>query len=149
MNIREYVEGDKKRILEIYAQSKLDELKFETVEFKLLPLEKDKDRLSKLYESDIYVYDENGVVAYGAHFHSEISALFVQPGSRGEGIGQKLLEFILSKISEGAFLYVAASNKPAIRLYQKYGFETVDEFETTYNSVDVMARKMVQLGKYN
>jgi len=144
MNIREYRKSDQKRILEIYAQSKLDELKFETVEFTLLPLEKDVDRLSKLYESDIYVFDDNGVIAYIAHLGAEITALFVQPGSRRQGVGQQLLEFILFKIPENAFLYVATSNKSAICLYQNYGFEIINEFETSYNGVSVIAKKMVQ-----
>lgn len=144
MYIREYNENDKKSILNIYAQSKLDELKFENIEYKLLPLEEDNDRFSKLIESDIYVYDNNGIVAYGAHFGSEIRALFVLPGARRKGIGLKLFEFILSKIYGNASLYVTASNGPAINLYRKYGFKIIEEFETSYNSINVKAIKMEQ-----
>ena len=144
MNIRKYNENDKKSILNIYAQSKLDELKFENIEHKLLPLEEDEVRFSKLNESDIYVYDNNGVVAYGAHFGSEIRALFVLPSARRKGIGLKLFEFLLSKIYENASLYVTASNSPAINLYHKYGFKIIEEFETSYNSINVKAIKIEQ-----
>jgi len=144
MNIRKYIDNDKLSILNIYTQSKLDELKFEKVKFELLPLEKDTRRYIELFESDIYVYEFNGVVAYGAHFRNEVRALFVQPDVRGKGIGLELLEFILSKINGKASLFVAASNIPAINLYNKYGFNTVETFETTYNNVNVVAIKMMQ-----
>jgi len=145
MSIRKYIQSDQNKILEIYAQSKIDELKFEKNEFELLPLVKDEKRFTQLIESDIYVYVENEVVAYCAHFGSEIRGLFVHPSSRRKGIGYKLFEFILSKILDSAFLYVAASNQPAINLYKKYGFEMIEEFLTSYNNVKVKVVKMEQL----
>jgi len=148
MSIRKFVENDRKVIFDIYAQSKLDELKHEAIEFKLLPLEQDKSRLNQLNESDIYVYEENGVVGYGAHYDSVIRALFVLPKYRGKGIGEKLLEYILSKISGVATLYVAASNNPAISLYEKYGFRIINEFETSYNKTEVRAVQMEQVSEY-
>lgn len=145
MSIRKYIQSDRNKILDIYAKSKLDELKFEKIKFELLPLEKDEKRFTQLFESDIYVYEENEVAAYCANFGSEISGLFVHPSNRRKGIGNKLFEFILSKTSDSAFLYVAASNSPAIKLYKKYGFEIIEEFSTSYNNVDVKAVKMEQL----
>ena len=50
MYIRKYNENDKTNILNIYNQSKLDELKFENIEHKLLSLKEDKVRFSKLNE---------------------------------------------------------------------------------------------------
>ncbi len=32
------------------------------------------------------------------------------------------------------------------RLYQKYGFRVVGEFETKYNNVEVLANKMEKVG---
>lgn len=55
MHIREYNEKDFPSVLQIYAKSKLDELRFEQRVFKLLPLESDEKRLSALKESKIYV----------------------------------------------------------------------------------------------
>lgn len=147
MSIRKFIENDRKLIFDIYTQSKLDELKYEAIEFKLLPLEQDEYRLNQLNESDIYVYEENGVVGYGAHYGPEIRALFVLPKVRRKGIGIKLLEFLLSKISGDAILYVAASNNPAINLYKKYGFKIMNEFETSYNQIQVKAVKMEQVSE--
>jgi len=145
MTIRKYTDNDYSSLLNIYAHSKLDELKFEKSNFELLPLENDNKRLARILESDIYIYGSNESVAFCAYYGFEIRALFVHPKARGKGIGMKLLEYMLSKINGSATLYVAASNYPAIRLYHKYGFEIMSEFQTTYNRKDVTANKMKQL----
>ena len=58
MNIRAFCEKDYPRLLEIYSNSKLDELRFEKRLFQLLPLENDEKRLSALKESKIFVFDD-------------------------------------------------------------------------------------------
>ncbi|MEP1384033.1 MAG: N-acetyltransferase [Paraglaciecola sp.] len=148
MSIRKYSQSDYNQLLEIYSTSKLDELKYENTNFELLPLDKDEIRLAQIYESDIYVYGTKYVVGFCAYSGSEIRALFVHPNYRGKGIGVSLLEFMLSNIIGTATLYVAASNHPAIKLYQKYGFKIISEFKTTYNRKAVLANKMEQLPVY-
>lgn len=143
MIIQVYTQNDHPSISEIYNLSKLDELKFEDVEFELLPLEEDEERYSKLMESEIYVYQaQDQISGFAAVFENEIRALFVHPNSRGEGVGKKLIEFLLSMIQGEPCLYVARSNQPAIDLYQQYGFIIIETFETTYNQVSVSAQKM-------
>lgn len=145
MNIRRFNGNDYPAILEIYANSKLDELRFEENVFELLPLENDEERLANLIESDIYVCEDESVVGYGAVFGSEIRALFVCPKARGNGIGKSLLEFLLSKIVGSATLYVAKSNAPAKHLYFNYGFKVENEFQTKYNGISVFANEMVRV----
>jgi len=154
MNIRPYRENDFAAIVGIYADSKLDELRFEGKAFQLLPLEDDATRLAELMESDIYVYvsvcenENENIVAYGALYGSVIRALFVSPSARGKGVGKELLEFMLrkvdGKVKGSASLYVAKSNTPAKQLYQQYGFKVTAEFETHYNGGSVFANKMVR-----
>ncbi|MEY8239710.1 MAG: GNAT family N-acetyltransferase [Cycloclasticus sp.] len=144
MKIRPYCENDYQKILDIYAESKLDELRFEKTKFELLPLDKDKERLAELTESDIYVYEDKEIIGYAALFKSEIRALFVCPTARSRGIGTCLLEFLLSKINDAATLYVAKTNMPAKQLYQKYGFSVTNEFQTEYNGKPVFASEMVR-----
>jgi|SRR5882724_7809208 len=148
MSIRPFHENDFAAILDIYAKSKLDELIYECRGFVLLPLEQDQKRLAELQESDIYVCEDNGVVGYGALFRSEIRALFVLPDCRGKGIGKLLLKHLLSCIEGPAVLYVAKSNAPAKSLYETFGFKVAEEFETTYNSVPVLANKMVRTQRH-
>ncbi|OUS24060.1 hypothetical protein A9Q99_26315 [Gammaproteobacteria bacterium 45_16_T64] len=145
MKIRKYTENDRQHIVEIYRQSKLDELRYEGAKHVLLPLEQDRKRFSQLMESDIYVCEKNHVIAYGAHCGAEIRALFVAPDDRGGGVGRRLLEHLLSVIAKPATLSVAASNYPAILLYRQFMFEVVEEFEATYNGKGVKAYRMQQL----
>lgn len=155
MKIRKLIETDYPAILHIYALSKLDELRFEKEEFKLLPLDQDEKRFKALRESVVYVLEDerplgdkalsedNKVIAYGALCGSEIRALFVHPAARGKGAGKVLLEFLLSNITGAANLYIAKTNSPARRLYERYGFKIVSEFQTEYNGVPVLANEMV------
>lgn len=145
-DIRPYRYGDRSSILSIYAASKMDELKNEKKRFQFLPLMRDKDRSKKLFESKIFVYEDTNIIGYCAFFKNEIRAIYVNPGSRGKGIGQQMIEFMLSSIKGRPFLFVAKSNLDAQRLYQKYGFAVVEEFETKYNGVEVLANKMEKTG---
>ena len=156
MKIRKIQEADYPAILHIYSLSKLDELQFEQRVFELLPLDQDEKRFSALSESDIYVledtqfkdgerlFEESKVIAYGAVYGSEIRALFVHPVARGKGAGKVLLEFLLSNITGVANLYIAKTNAPARHLYERYGFKIVNEFQTEYNGVPVLANEMAR-----
>ena len=107
MAIRLFQHNDFDEVAEIYTQSKLDELSFEKHRFELLPLAQDDKRLRELMESEIFVYDEGGILGYGAVFEKEIRALFVHPSSSGKGIGTSLLEFLISYVETPVMLYVA------------------------------------------
>jgi len=144
VTIRQYKQSDRASILAIYAETKLDELQFENSEFELLPLEQDLQRSAQIFQADIFVYGCDDIVAFCAYSGKEIRALFVHRNARGKGIGKKLLTFMLARINDNATLYVAASNYPAISLYQYYGFETITQFSTTYNNVTVIAQQMKQ-----
>jgi putative acetyltransferase len=129
-------------VLDIYASSKMDELTHENEKFEFMPLQHDRGRYEKLFESKIFVYDDNGVIGYCAYFENEIRALYVQPSGRGRGIGQEMLDFMLRAIAGTPALFVAKSNIQAKKLYSKRGFKIVDEFEVKYNGKGVIANKM-------
>lgn len=144
MSIRIFRNTDLPAIYEIYANSKLDELRFEEHEYELVPLNEDERRFSELKESDIYIYEEGNVVGYCASYGSEIRAIYVHSKERGKGIGKNMLEFLLSNLDGDVSLNVAKSNHPAKKLYGKYGFEVVNEFTTSYNGIEAIANKMVR-----
>ncbi|MFC3120148.1 GNAT family N-acetyltransferase [Agaribacter flavus] len=142
MKIRPFEQHDLPQIFEIYAQSKLDELRFEEGEFVLIRLEEDPKRFPKVMESNIFVYEDGIVLGFGAILKSEIRALFVAPSARGRGIGKSLLECLLAKSLGNTSLWVTRSNIPAIQLYKSYGFVISDEFYAKYNGKAVSVCEM-------
>lgn len=162
-NIRAFHPADMDDVIRIYANSKLDELQFEQTAFKLLPLTDDKARYSALLESNILVFEtDQSITGFAAYYVQglvfEIRGLFVGPEHRGKGIGQALLQYMLEmevistkfnlasdakrKQSMVFRLYIATSNTPARRLYEKHGFQSLETFETEYNGLPVKADRM-------
>lgn len=121
MNIRPLRSDEFFKIAKIYALSKLDELRFESGCFELLPIEQDERRFRELHESSIYVYEDLEVLGYGAFFKDQIRALYVHPDAQGGGIGSDLLEFMISQVNVPARLFIAKSNQPARKLYERWG----------------------------
>lgn len=151
MNIRKMLDSEFSYIENIYNQTKLDELQYEEKAFQLLPIKQDNKRLTGLIESDIYVYTKaEEILGFGAIHHStdkqtsEIRVLQVHPHYRGKGIGTLLLNFLLHhpQTHSTVALHVVHTNHPAKSLYNKYNFNIVETFATTYNNQHVMADKM-------
>ena len=53
---------------------------------------------------------------------AELDDFYVLPTYRGQGIGSKILEMLISELKTPVFLYVFKANLPAVRLYEKFGF---------------------------
>ncbi len=143
MGIRSYRDSDFSAVLDIYGNSKLDEIQFEGESFELVPLNEDSIRFSKFRDSDVYVYERGRIAAYCALNDSNIEAIYVHPKFRRMGIARTLLEFLLDKAIGSVSLNVAKNNHPAKKLYFEYGFEIENEFSTSYNNVTVVAQKMI------
>lgn len=145
--IRPYCNRDFADIVTIYASTKMDELKNEIQNFQFIPLIQDKKRYRQLFESKIYVYEENEVViGYCSHFENEIRSMYVKPEHRRCGVGNEMLAYLLGCIVGTPLLFVVKSNFQAKSLYEKHGFRVVDELEKEYNGVIVLANKMEKLG---
>jgi putative acetyltransferase len=149
MAIRKFSDADFDAIEAIYNLSKLDELQFEPLSFRLLPLRQDARRFAALMACDIFVYEDSAIQGYGALFHasagqSEIRTLYVHPSYRGQGVAKRLLAFMVGLAGGEVSLNVARSNAPAKALYYAHGFCDVAEFETDYNGVPVWANRMMR-----
>nr|WP_315208923.1 N-acetyltransferase [uncultured Albidiferax sp.] len=142
MPIRKYQKSDFSEILKIYALTKLEELRFESRDFKLVPLDRDTIRLQKFEECEVFVYEEAAILGYCAMHHHEIRALFVLPAFQGRGIGKSMLGFLLSRILGTASLSLAASNTPAKKIYESFGFTVSSEFMAEYDGKPVLAIEM-------
>ena len=95
-----------------------------------LLLVEDNEIIGYIYYSDIYD-------------RAEINQIEINFIHRNCGKGSKLLEKMISVVDKNITLEVKIDNIPAIKLYQKYGFEQVAIRKGYYNGVDgiLMERK--------
>jgi len=73
----------------------------------------------------------------------DLMALCVSPECRRKGYAGKLMERILCEPYNQIILEVRESNEPAIRLYEKYGFEKFARRQGYYTSPDEDAIIMI------
>ena len=104
------------------------------------------DRYSKIivYEMDDKIV---GFISATALYETcDILSLVVAPEYRHKMIATNLIGYLISDLGENLQLItleVKAHNKPAINLYQKFGFEIIHKREHYYKDDDafLMARK--------
>jgi ribosomal protein S18 acetylase RimI-like enzyme len=136
-SLRDYADQDFAAVCRIYLEAKPDELRFESASFDFTPLEQDATLLAAFRQSDVIVYDAGGVQGFVAVFDGQLRALFVQRASRGQGVGQALLDAVLQKAPGVITLNVARSNCGAIRFYEKNGFTIAGETSRKYSGIEV------------
>ena len=74
----------------------------------------------------------DGDLAGYVHFHPdgermELDDLYILPEYRGRGIGTAVVEKGCAETEKPVYLYVFRRNEGAVRLYQRLGFEIVQE----------------------
>lgn len=143
MHIRNYTKQDKESIIDLYNTSKLDELKFEKVEFELIPLQADKERNRLIFNSQILVYNDGQTKGFVVFDDQRITGIFVGSEFRGQGIGQSLLRTAIEIINSEVRLQVVASNTPAMELYSSFGFKVATTEIGHYNGQEVLINKMI------
>ncbi len=61
----------------------------------------------------------------------ELVAMFVRPQARGRGVGEALIDAVIgwarARDATSVHLWVTETNKPALRLYERYGFTVTAE----------------------
>jgi putative acetyltransferase len=140
--IRDYTEEDLPAVCRIYLEAKPDELEFEAGPFTFTPLEDDAILMAAFKESEVIVYDADGVQGFAAVFEGQLRALFVQASARGQGVGKTLLEAALIGSSGALTLNVARSNLDAIRFYENNGFAIAGEVTRQYSGIEVRYAQM-------
>jgi putative acetyltransferase len=146
MRVRDYDEQDFEAVAAVYADAKLDELRFEPQPFTLTPLSEDPAILAAFKESDILVCEANGIAGFAASVPGQLRALFVRSDARGRGVGQALLRAVMAKEGGPLSLNVAKSNAPAIGFYEKFGFAIAAETARQYSGINVVYYRMTWSG---
>lgn len=144
MHIREYNEQDFEAVAAVYANAKLDELKFEAQPFVLTPLGEDPVILAAFRESNVLVCEADGIVGFSASVPGQLRALFVHSDARGRGVGSALLQAVIGKERGLLSLNVAKSNAGAVAFYEQHRFTMIAESKRQYAGVDVLYGQMIR-----
>ena len=142
MNIRKYTENDFSQISSIYSKCKQEEFGGENSVFNFPCLEDDSRNHIEFIESDKYVYEGNSILGFITILRNSLGWLYVDPKCRNQGIGSKLIEFVLNTYDFPLSLKVVASNTKAISFYEKYGFVVQRSFETLIQERQVRILEM-------
>lgn len=118
-----------------------------------------KQNFSKTYSIKEYLNNENYIILVHKNIiinafiiiyknldYFEIEAIIVSPESRKQGIANSLMNFFINNYAscgDTILLEVAVNNEPAINLYKKYNFETINIRKKYYNNLDAYVMKKV------
>ncbi len=121
--IRDYRQSDWPRLMEIHDAARADELRYAGLEDAFLPLSIAAER-EGLFEYTLRVAELDGrTAAFTAFTEDELAWLYVDPALSRQGIGQALVEDALGQMERPVSIEVLAGNEPALRLYQRCGFQ--------------------------
>lgn len=121
--IRDYQDSDWPRLQAIHDAARADELRLAGLEDAFLPLSVAAER-EGLFEYALRVAELDGQPAgFAAFTEDELAWLYVDPALSCRGIGRALVEDALGRMERPASIEVLAGNEPALRLYQRCGFQ--------------------------
>ena len=130
--LREYTVEDLDRINEIGSQIKEDFVnKYDVINIKNSDYAK------------LFVYVDNDLVKGFIHIEDhldfiDIINVAVDKNYQHEGIGSKLIEYIIDTYKRRILLEVRESNTNAIKLYQKYEFKEINRRHKYYGDEDAI-----------
>jgi ribosomal-protein-alanine N-acetyltransferase len=108
----------------------------------------DKELENNPFANFIVYKKDNNIIGYLYYSliydRIEINQFEVLPEERRKGVASKLLEYLIDNNNLEMTLEVKIDNIPAIKLYEKYGFEKVGIRKGYYNGIDgiLMFRKI-------
>lgn len=125
--IRPYEPRDWPRLMEIHDRARRDELALAGLSDAFVPLA--QAAVSECLFDDTVIVAESGgrVAAFAATDGDELAWLYVDPDLAGRGFGSALVRYVIDRhAGQALHLEVLAGNEPARRLYEKFGFQTVE-----------------------
>lgn len=145
LDIRKFTEPD----MTIYIQSQsdayyevrrgIDLQPYRLADYPEKTMDAWKSWLRNEMSENIYLFEQEGVFVGSLILtgHGEVFDVFVDPMHQGKGYGKELVRFFVNRTLEKGlqpYLVTGTHNAPAIALYERTGFQTV-QTTTTAKSV--------------
>jgi GNAT superfamily N-acetyltransferase len=125
MNIRPYTNDDWPRVCEIHDAARRDELSAAGLADAFLTLAETAE-IEGFFDYRLLVAEIAGEVqGFAAFSDSELSWLYVEPGSYRKGIGSALVQAALRATGAPLTVEVLDGNEAALAVYRKAGFVAV------------------------
>lgn len=124
--IRKYKVEDTEVILCIWQKATKIAHPFFTFEF----INQEKKNIRELYlpKAETFVYEENKTIhGFISMLDNEVGGLFVRPEKHRQGIGKRLLDYVL-QFNKSLEVEVFEDNIIGMNFYERYGFKTIKEY---------------------
>lgn len=128
MLIRKYQEQDFASLCSIHDAARMQELQAANLAEAFLPLKIAAER-EDLFSYQFFIAEKTGKVrGFIAFTEDEIAWLYVDPDFQKQGIASELIRHALKEMpADKIYLEVLKGNKNAKRLYEQFGFKTIQE----------------------
>ena len=122
MHIRRYQDSDWPEVCEVHNAARPIEVGQFMPSTDVFTLE-DVAEDDGFFTGDCFVACTNGrIVGFVCIAPPELSWLYVSPNYHRQGIGKKLVEYVMPKLGEDAFLTTVLENTGGVAFYQQMGF---------------------------
>lgn len=127
ISIRKYQEKDFPYLCIIHDRARKQELKSANLEAAFIPLKIAAKKEGLFRDYQVYVAtNEDKVIGFVAFNKGELGWLYVDPAFQHQGVGGKLIDFVLTSPYKPIYLEVLKGN-PAKNLYLKKGFKVIGQ----------------------
>ena len=140
--IRPVQPEDFEQICDVYQLAHIDEYAGEDTDFSPEGITDSPALLELFHASRIFVFDDGEIKGFVGNREDRIIWLYVHPDHRGQRIGQKLIDFMLSDLDGEVTISVIKSNKLALDFYVRRQFRVIGDFVFNYQGVPVEVYSM-------
>lgn len=143
MVIRAYQAEDLNAVVTIMDQGRKQELANVGLERYAVPF-KQAPYFSYFFEANVFVAEiDQKVVGVVSFTTDNLGFLYISKALQGKGIGGKLLDFALKKMTRPATINVFTKNIAAKKLYQSRGFKLSERIQDDWDGTQFEEDKLV------
>ena len=143
--IRNYQTDDRLALHRIHDLARPIELAGSCDPKAFVPLAEDEEDLAEFDKAQKVVATiDDQIVGFVGIDGNIVGWLYIDPKVARQGIGRRLLQYALGRLTDSGVVYVLDGNKAAINLYTSEGFTKVDQFRSKNNGYPCTVLKLQQ-----